>query len=228
MAIWLEQSTVVRRCYMTVFGQVPATSEYLFWIFRKSQVGGGVHQKKKMDNIRNKSQQQFQLPLAVEYFFLTCVQFLLVNYIVPLHCPSRSSDKSYTFISLVGYLTIVLFYYNLAHKQVRYILIRCKKYQILYLISLIVTVNRTFPSNIISSDSIYRRWTKRYFFKIIYEVPYRWYSIQRRNHRFFSPHPPFPMFSRRFRLGLRCLSVLTRAIFFNWVVIRLTNCCYIL
>ena len=126
MAIWLEQSTIVRRCYMTVFGQVPATSEYLFWIFRKSQVGGGVHQKKKMDNIRNKSQQQFQLPLAVEYFFLTSVQFLLVNYIVPLNCPSRSCDKSYTFILLVGYFKIVLFSTIQHINKVRYILIKCK------------------------------------------------------------------------------------------------------
>ena len=31
---------------------------------------------------------------------------------------------------------------------------------------------------------------------------YRWYSIWRRHRRFFRPHPPFPMFSRRLRGGL--------------------------
>ena len=50
---------------------------------------------------------------------------------------------------------------------------------------------------------------------------YRWYSIWRRHRRFFRPYPPFPMFSRRLRGGLRCFNVLTPAIVFNWVVIRL-------
>ena len=39
---------------------------------------------------------------------------------------------------------------------------------------------------------------------------------------FFRAHPPFPMFSWRLRGGLECFNVLTRAIVFNWVVIRLT------